>query len=101
MVHDVYLIGLWDDSMAYYMVDQTEWDKLDIHDIRSMNFDTFTSWDLLEYSMSPEEFEEFKIQQGSNPLEGTFEDVWSLGQILELVKLNKINVLDTVETYAM
>lgn len=97
MVHDVYIIGLWDDGMSYYFVDQNEWSKLSRQSIHNGAFTPYVSWDLLEYSMTPAEFEEFKQDQGDTPLEGTFEDVWSLTQIIELAKLNKINILGTLE----
>ena len=97
MAYDVYLIGLWDDSMMYWLVDQAEWDKLDRRNMQVMNFTPFITWDLLETLMSPEEFEQYKVETGSDPLIGSIEDSFTLDQILDLVKTGKINVLDTAE----
>ena len=85
MAHDVYLIGLWDDYMSFYMVDKAEWDRIGQargHRLGDME------WTPLDYKTIPditdEEFASF-----------------TLDEILNLVKEGKINVLGTAEGFQL
>ena len=100
MAHDVYLVGLFDDSMTYFLLTKEEFDKTSLSAMQEQDFQTFIAWDLLEYMMSPEEFAEYKAANwgtDGSGLVGSEEDAFNLDQILELVKLGKINVLGTAE----
>lgn len=96
MAHDVYLIGLWDDYMTFYMVDQAEWDRLmsTAGSLGDMDWKPLVIKELLD--LTPEEraeFDELDEEEG----EGEYDATFTLEQILKLVKEDRINVLGTAE----
>lgn len=96
MAHDVYLIGLWDDYMTYYMVDQAEWDRLSqTHgSLGDMEWKPLVIKELLDLTDEERaEFDRLDEEEG----EGEYDASFDLDQILKLVKEGKINVLGTAE----
>ena len=96
MAHDVYLIGLFDDYMTYYMVDEAEWIKLGESNksIGDMEWKPLVIKELLDLTDEERaEFDELDATEG----EGLYDATFDLDQILELVKTGKINVLGTAE----
>lgn len=96
MVHDVYLIGLWDDYMTYYMVNQTEWDKMMASNVSlgDMEWKPLVIKELLDLTEDErEEFDALDAEEG----EGEYDASFDLDKILKLVKEGKINVLGTAE----
>lgn len=100
MTHDVYLIGLWDDYMTYYMVDQAEWDKIDNspHSLGDMVWKPLVIKELLDFTDEERaEFDRLDAEEG----EGEYDASFDLDQILQFVKDGKINVLGTAEGYRL
>lgn len=94
MRHDVYLIGLWDDYMTYWLVDQAEWFKFSQSKSRlgDMEWKPLVIKELLD--LTGEDREEF---DDLNDEENEYDASFTLDQILLLVKLDKINILGTAE----
>lgn len=97
MAVDVYVVGLWDDYMTYWLLDKAEWDKLEHRSMQEGDFTPIASWDILAFLMTPEELEKYKEECGDDPLVGSVEDSLDLNQILQLVKAGVINVVETGE----
>jgi len=96
MAHDVYLIGLWDDYMTYYMVDQAEWDKLSKSrkSLGDMDWTPLVIKELLDLTDEERaEFDRLDEEEG----EGEYDASFDLDAILRFVKEGKINVLGTAE----
>lgn len=96
MAHDVYLIGLWDDYMTFYMVDQAEWDRLNsTHgSLGDMEWKPLVIKELLDLTDEERaEFDALDEEEG----EGEYDASFDLDQILKLVKEGRINVLGTAE----
>lgn len=96
MVYDVYLIGLWDDYMTYWMVDQTEWTKMMVSrsPLGNMEWKPLVIKEFLDLTDEErEEFDRLDEEEG----EGEYEAAFDLDQILKLVKDGKINILGTAE----
>lgn len=95
MARDVYLIGLFDDSMSYYMVDQEEWDRFNatpgsVGEWRELD----KAIVIPEITLSPEDYAEWVA-------DGKPDDICPEGfdimTIIKLVKDGVINVLDAAE----
>lgn len=100
MAHDVYLIGLFDDYMTYYMVDQAEWDKMQTShgSLGDMDWKPLVIKELLDFTDEErEEYDRLDEEEG----EGEYDATFDLDQILKLVKDGKINVLGTAEGYQL
>lgn len=98
MAHDVYLIGLFDDNMTFYMLDQAEWDKeMSSHaSVGEMNWKPLVIKELLDLTDEERaEFDRLDEEEG----EGEYDPAFTLDEILKLVKEGKINVLGTAEGY--
>lgn len=96
MAHDVFLIGLWDDYMTFYMVDQAEWNRLSntTGSLGDMDWKPLVIKELLNLTDEErEEFDRLDEEEG----EGEYDASFTLDEILKLVKEGKINVLGTAE----
>jgi hypothetical protein len=99
MAHDVYLIGLFDDFMSYWMVDQAEWDRMmqSSSSLGEMDWKPLVIKELLDLTDEERaEFDRLDEEEG----EGEYECVFDLDKIIKLVKEGKINVLGTAEGLA-
>lgn len=96
MAYDVFLIGLWDDYMTFYMVDQAEWDRLSqtTGSLGDMEWTPLVIKELLDLTNEERaEFDALDEEEG----EGEYDASFTLDQIFKLVSEGKINVLGTAE----